>query len=204
MAGRSSASSAWTSSTRIAHCGLPTWTCWKRQLRPSGGQLSRCRHRRRLGNRRSRSRARPHARGVQLVGDVIVGRISPAAVWIENVSLSVQPAPAQVQDRLARAVARQLGLGAVGVEDPQPGDEAGLVGLGEQQDPVGEHARVRRRRARAPAPAVSSNGELRAARRSDSRCRAPATSRSPRGGSLVCTVARRPCLGACATRPRRR
>ena len=38
-------------------------------------------------------------------------------------------APAQVHDRLARAVARQLGLGAVRVEDPQRGDEAALVGL---------------------------------------------------------------------------
>ena len=37
--------------------------------------------------------------------------------------------PAQVEDRLARPVARQLGLGAVGVEDAQAGDEAGLVGV---------------------------------------------------------------------------
>jgi hypothetical protein len=28
----------------------------------------------------------------QVVGPVIVGRISPAAVWIENVSAVVQPA----------------------------------------------------------------------------------------------------------------
>ena len=52
--------------------------------------------------------------------------------------------PAEVQDRLAAAVARQLRLGAVRVEDPQPSDVAGLVRLREQQDPVGGHARVRR------------------------------------------------------------
>ena len=93
-----------------------------------------------------------------VVGEVIVGRISPAAVWIENVSVVGPAAAAQVQDRLARAVARQLGLGAVGVEDPQPGDAAGLVGRREQQHAVGEDPGVRRRTARAPAPAVSSNG----------------------------------------------
>jgi hypothetical protein len=52
--------------------------------------------------------------------------------------------PAQVQDRLARAVAGQLGLGPVGIEDAQLGDEAGLVGVGEQQDAVGAHAGVGR------------------------------------------------------------
>ena len=49
---------------------------------------------------------------------------------------------AQVEDRLARAVAAQLGLGAVGVEDPQPRDEAGLVGRREDEHAVGADARV--------------------------------------------------------------
>ncbi len=84
---------------------------------------------------------------------MIVGRISPAAVWIEKWSGSVQPRAAQVEDRLARAVARQLGLGAVGVEDPQPGDEARRVGLRELEDAVGAEAACGGRRAAAPRPA---------------------------------------------------
>ncbi len=55
----------------------------------------------------------------------------------------VGPAAAvQVHDRLARAVARQLGLRPVGVEDAQVGDESGLVGLAQQQDAVGADAEV--------------------------------------------------------------
>ena len=42
--------------------------------------------------------------------------------WIEKLSRVGPAAAAQVEDRLARAVARQLGLRAVGVEDPQVGD----------------------------------------------------------------------------------
>ena len=52
-------------------------------------------------------------------------------------------APAQVEDRLARAVARQLGLRAVGVEDPQVRDVAGSRWRREQQHAVGEEAEVR-------------------------------------------------------------
>ena len=65
---------------------------------------------------------------VQVVGDVIVARISPASVLIENVFWSVQRRRLQEQNRLARAVARELGLGAVGIEDPHVGDESRLVG----------------------------------------------------------------------------
>ena len=50
---------------------------------------------------------------------VIVVRISPATVWIEKRVGRPSSRAAQVEQRLARAVARQLGLGAVGVEDPQ-------------------------------------------------------------------------------------
>ena len=62
-------------------------------------------------------------------------------------------APAQVQDRFTGAVARQLGLRAVRVEDPQPRREPGLVSGRQQQDAVREHAGVRRRRSRESAPA---------------------------------------------------
>src|SRR5205823_8164716 len=51
-------------------------------------------------------------------------------------------APAEIQDRLARAVARQLGLRAVRVEDPQPRDVSALVRLRQQQDPVRPDSRV--------------------------------------------------------------
>ena len=88
---------------------------------------------------------------------MIVGVTAPALVMIENVSSSVQPALAQVEDRLAGAVARQLGLGAVGVEDPQLGDVAVVRGRREQQDAVGADAEMRL--ADAPDPlGVSSQG----------------------------------------------
>ena len=55
------------------------------------------------------------------------------------------PRGAQVQDGLAGAVARQLRLGAVGVEDPQLGDVLRGIGrLREQQDAVGADPEVRR------------------------------------------------------------
>ena len=65
---------------------------------------------------------------------------------------SVQPRAAQVEDRLARAVAAELGLRAVGVEDPQARDEAGLVGRAEDEHAVGADAgvAVAQRGARAP------------------------------------------------------
>ena len=51
-------------------------------------------------------------------------------------------APAQVEDRLARAVARQLGLRAVRVEDLQPRDEAGRRGPRQCEDAVRARAGV--------------------------------------------------------------
>jgi LDH2 family malate/lactate/ureidoglycolate dehydrogenase len=58
-----------------------------------------------------------------------VARISPAIVSIENCRPFAQPVAVQVHERLARAVARQLGLAAVRVEDPQratkPGSRSG-------------------------------------------------------------------------------
>ena len=54
----------------------------------------------------------------------------------------VQLVLAQVEQRLAGAVARQLGLRAVGVVDPQPRDVAGLVGGREREHAVGADAEV--------------------------------------------------------------
>jgi hypothetical protein len=49
---------------------------------------------------------------------------------LDREGVGVGPAAlAQVHDRLARAVAGQLGLRAVGVEDPQVGHEAALLRL---------------------------------------------------------------------------
>ena len=74
---------------------------------------------------------------------MIVGVIGPAAVRIVKV-VRVGPAvAAQVEDRLAGAVAGQLGLGAVGVEDPQLGDERRVLAAREQQDPVGADPEMR-------------------------------------------------------------
>ena len=46
IAGRSSAASSSRSATRIAHCGLPMWTCWKRRPAtspvPSGPPDGKC------------------------------------------------------------------------------------------------------------------------------------------------------------------
>ena len=62
---------------------------------------------------------------------------------LDRVGVGARPAVlAQVQQRLARAVARQLGLGAVGVVDPQAGDVAGLVGGREREHAVGADAEV--------------------------------------------------------------
>src|SRR3954447_15059970 len=63
---------------------------------------------------------------------------------LDRERVSVGPAvSAQVHDRLARAVARQLGLAAVRVEDAQARDEAALRRLVEQQHAVGADAHVR-------------------------------------------------------------
>ena len=69
-------------STRIAHWGFPTWTCWKSPVAPVGAQPTDA-----VGAaRRVVVAAQPHPAQVQaaVVGEVIAGRISPAAVWIEK------------------------------------------------------------------------------------------------------------------------
>ena len=83
---RSSASSSSRSATAIAHCGLPIDDVLEAPLAPGSAR----RRRRPAGYCFERSRARPMSTR-QLVADRIVGRISPATVWIENWSRSVQP-----------------------------------------------------------------------------------------------------------------
>jgi hypothetical protein len=68
---------------------------------------------------------------------VIVGR------RLDREDVLIGPsAPAQVEDRLARPVARQLGLRAVGIVDPQLRHEASILAGLEQQNPVGEYTEV--------------------------------------------------------------
>ena len=117
--------------SRIADCrsrraGRPTRDPRSATLpRPSGGPPGKSaevneawpmstRQLSRAGDRRRGSPRRPCRSRTRLVG--------PAAV-------------AQVQDRLAGAVARQLGLRAVGVEDPQLGDVPGSRGLESSSTP---------------------------------------------------------------------
>ena len=109
-------------------------------------------------------------------GDRSRGSHRPAC-WIEN-CVSVGPAPpAQVQERLARAVAGEPGLRAVRVEDPQARRRSrarrtrSAAGCRPSRHPC---AAAQSRRMRS---GVSSNGSG-ARRGSCSRCRAPATSRS--------------------------
>ena len=80
----------------------------------------------------------------------------PRACRIEKLVAVGPAAAAQVEDRLARAVARQLGLGAVGVEDPQVGHVRGVRRRREQQHAVGE----RRRSAPSHSRRTRAGGEL--------------------------------------------
>ena len=75
---------------------------------------------------------------------------------LEVVAVGV-PTPAQIHDGLARAVARELGLGAVGVEDAQRRHVARVVAGSEQQDAVRADAQMRVAQP-ADAPGVSSHG----------------------------------------------
>ena len=117
-------------------------------------------------------------------------RADLAGGGLDRERVGVGPAAAaQVQDRLARAVAGQLGLRAVGVEDPQPGHEPGSSGAESSRIPsantpvcAAQIARIARRR--------QLERERRLPRRSGSRCRARATSRSPRARQSMVPVAR--------------
>ena len=105
---------------------------------------------------------------------------------MDREAVPVGPAAvAQVEDRLAGAVAGELGLGAVGVEDAQVGDDVGVLRAGRAagspsaKTPKCGGAELAHARGR------QLEGRARRARRSGSRCRGPATSRtSYRAGSL--------------------
>ena len=139
IAPRSSSSSS--SPTTIAHCGLPIETCWNSHSRPpalerppavlaAGGEV--------LGGGRGPAHV---DRAGQLAGDRRPDRPGDGA---DRELVLVGPAvAAQVEDRLAGAVAGELGLGAVGVEDPQLGDELRVLAAREQQDPVGADPEMR-------------------------------------------------------------
>ena len=119
----------------------------------------------------------------QVSSPVIVGVIGPATVVIANVVLVGPAVAAQVEDRLAGAVAGELGLGAVGVEDPQLGDELRVLAAREQQDAVGADPEVRVAEPLDPLR-VQLPGQVRPPRGSGSRCPAPATSRISSARSL--------------------
>ena len=137
---RARSSSSTSSPTSITHCGLPTLTCWKPHSRPSDSSVPRAvggpgrevgRADRGAAERhRDLVRARDRRRHLPRLGE-------------DRERVGVGPAGgAQVEHRLAGAVARELGLRAVGVEDPQLGHVALVGGLAEQQDAVGADPEV--------------------------------------------------------------
>jgi hypothetical protein len=88
-----------------------------------------------------RERRAPHVDAAGRVGEDRGADL--AGRGLDRELARVGPAGAtQVEDRLARAVAAQLGLGAVGVEDPQARHEARLVGRRQDEDAVGADAGV--------------------------------------------------------------
>ena len=100
--------------------------------------------------RRARAYARAHVDAAGRLGED--RRADLARRGLDRELARVGPAgAAQVEDRLARAVAAELGLGAVGVEDPQARDEARLVGRRQHEHAVGADARCGGRTARARA-----------------------------------------------------
>ena len=139
IAARSSSSTS--SPTSIAHCGLPIETCWKSHSRPAARQRAAAVGAARGKVLRLRRGASHLHRAGPLRGD---RRRDRAGGGADREGVGVGPAvAAQVENRLARPVARQLGLGAVGVEDPQLGDEGRVVAAREQQHPVGADPEVR-------------------------------------------------------------
>ena len=86
-------------------------------------------------------------------------------------------AAAQVEDRLAGPVAGELGLGAVGIEDPQLGDELRVLAAARATGSRQRRPRSAGRRATRSA-ARSAPREASPPRGSGSRCPAPATSQT--------------------------
>ena len=164
---------------------------------PAGRRARPRRRARPPGKSALRSRARPISSGTVGDGDRRPGS-RPAAVWIENVSCVVQPL------RRRYRIASRAPL-----PDSSASEPSGLKirsvatkararsGVGEQQDPVGEHPRVGRADAPGSGPGSARTGAL-VPRGSHSRCRAPATSRSPRGGSVGLPAPRLATIAGCA------
>ena len=151
-----------SSPTTIAHCGLPIETCWNSHSRPAALSVP-------LPSSPPEGKSLEVGRGAahvdragQLAGDRRHDRPGDGA---DRELVLVGPAvAAQVEDRLAGAVAGELGLGAVGVEDPQLGDELRVLAAREQQDAVGADPEMRDRRATRPASPFSSQGRFCASR----------------------------------------
>ena len=132
----------------------------KRPVRPADVERRRGR-RPAARDSRARSPTRDRSPSRPSPGPVIVGVTSPALVMIVNVVLVGPARLAQVEDRLAGAVAGELGLGTVGVEDPQLGDVALVVARREQQDAVGADPEVRIADPRGSAPRSAPTGARR-------------------------------------------
>ena len=79
----------------------------------------------------------------QVVGPVIVGRISPASVWMLNVSASVQPLLLRYRIASRAPLPESSASLPSGLKILQAGDVARLVGLGEDQDAVRARPEVR-------------------------------------------------------------
>ena len=110
------------SSTRIAHCGLPMLTCWNSNSRPSAVTVPRPSSPPDGKSGRAQPRA-PHLHPARARGRDRRAHLAGRGLDRELVAVG-PPLTAQVQDRLAHAVARQLRLRSVGIEDPQARDEA--------------------------------------------------------------------------------
>ena len=108
---------------RSTHCGLPTCTNWKRELAPVRGERAAAV----VGAGRVVALG-AQARPAHVHACRCLARRCAAAPRPRRSRPRTRPRPssrgAQVHDRLAHAVARQLGLRAVRVEDPHLGHEA--------------------------------------------------------------------------------
>ena len=176
---------------RIAHCGLPIVTCWKRGPATSPVPSAPA------GKCSERSRARPMSTR-QVVGPRIVGRISPAAVWIENWSWSVQPARRRYRIASRAPLPDSSASEPSGLKIRSRATKPGASGGESSSTPS------------APGPAWRSHSRRTARRsagtrsrpppRSGSRCRAPATSRTASAASMP---AARASVGGLRRRPTR-
>ena len=144
----------------ITHCGLPMLTCWNSSLRPAAVDRAAPVRRAAGGKSAEPGCARPMSTRARAVGGD--RRADRARRRSRSRTVRVGPAlAAQVEDRLPRAVAGQLGLGAVGIEDPQRRRRsAASDGRRQQQHAVRAARRSAARRCRRTRSGVSSNGSV--------------------------------------------